>query len=124
MASNMGSNGTPPNDILANIMHSTRKQYHTAIKHFLKYQINERNNQLALSRQNHSPCVFWKEVKLAYAHKSKISVSNSIGGHNSPADKADGFQKMYQNIFRAGFTSAEDITFMRADLDNARTHSD
>ena len=111
--------GRPPTGVLANIMRSTRRQYHIASKRLLQSQKEQHNTRLAEAfAVPHSPSIFWKEVKRANAHTSHSFACNTVNGHTSPAEIANDFKDMYKNIFCAGLTSVDDLSNFRNNLND------
>ena len=107
--------GRPNAGVIANIMCATRKKYHLASKQVLRSQNNLRNANIANAHYT-SSYDFWSEVKRANACKAKSNARVVINGSSSPPDIANAFKDVYENIFRAGFTSSDDIQRFRIEL--------
>ena len=110
--------GRPTTGVLANIMRATRKRYHETTKRILSSQNEQRNTQVVNSCENSSPFSFWKEVHRANARKAHAYSSSNINGCNNNTDIANGFKTMYEQFFRAGFTSSNDLNVFHSSLNN------
>ena len=67
--------------VMHDIMRSTRKRYHFAIKGLLGSQTDLRNACLAEASINKLLNAFWREVKRANARPSSVQVSNVVNEH-------------------------------------------
>jgi len=109
--------GRPATGMVADIMRSTRKQYHVAVNRLKLSQSELINSKIAASCMNGTSSEFWRQVKQANAHKSNAHCSNVVNGHNGSQEIANEFRSVYADIFRAGFTSTDDLSNMRSTLD-------
>ena len=103
-------------------MRATRKKYYLASKQVLRSQNDLRNANIANAHYT-SAYDFWSEVKRANACNAKSNARVLINGLSSPPDIANAFKDAYENIFRAGFTSFDDIQRFRIEL-NQRCESE
>ena len=94
-------------------MRSTQRRYHFAVKGLLRSQTDLRNAYLAAASINKPPNVFWREFKRANARPSSVQVSNVVNGHTDCHDIANEFKNAYSDIFRAGFTTVEDLEVLQ-----------
>ena len=107
--------GRPNTGVIANIMRATRKKYHLNSKQVLRSQNDLHNANIANAHYT-SSYDFWSEVKRASACNAKSNARVVINGLSSPPDIANAFKDVYENIFRAGFTSSDDIQRFRIEL--------
>ena len=114
--------GWPNTSVIANIKRATRKKYHVASKQVLRSQNDLRNANIANAHYT-SSYDFWSDVKRANACNAKSNARVVINGLSSPPDTANAFKDVYENIFRAGFTSSNDIQRFRIEL-NQRCESE
>ena len=98
------------------------KKYHLVSKQVLRSQNDLRNANIANAHYT-SAYDFWSEVKRANACNAKSNARVIINGLSSPPDIANAFKEVYENIFRAGFTSSDDIQRFRIEL-NQRCESE
>ncbi len=111
--------GRPNASVVADLMRSTRKRYHFAVRDLLRSQKDLRMSVLADACVNKPPNIFWREVKRANARPSSATIANVVNDHSDPRDIANDFKSLYSDTFRAGFTSLEDLHAFRKTLDNA-----
>ena len=111
--------GRPTTGILANIMRATRKRYHEATKRILSSQNEQRKPQIVNTCDNSFSFLFWKEVHRTSARKVHANSSCNINGCNNNAEIANGFKTVYEQIFRAGFTSSNNLNIFHNNLNNA-----
>ena len=100
-------------------MCATQKRYHEATKRILSSQNKQRNTQIVNSYENSSPFLFWKEIYHANARKVHANSSCNINGCNNNTEIANGFKTVHEQIFRAGFTSSNDLNAFHNNLNNA-----
>ena len=112
------SGGRPNLGVVHDIMRSTRKRYHFAVKGLLRSQTDLRNACSAEASINKPPNVFWREVKRANTRPSSVQVSNVVNGHTDCHDIANEFKNAYSDIFCAGFTAVDDLDVLRKELDD------
>ena len=103
-------------------MRAIRKKYHLASKQVLRSQNDLRNANIANAHYT-SSYDFWSEVKRANACNAKSNARVVINGLSSPPDIANAFKDVYENIFRAGFISSDDIQQFLIEL-NQRCESE
>jgi hypothetical protein len=110
--------GSPIAVVVADIMCSTRKKYHLAVRR-LRYSQNDiQNSKIAEAHLHGSSTNFWQEVKRSNARKSIQRSSNVVNGHTSAQEIANDFKDVFTNIFRADFTSDTDISTLRSLLND------
>ena len=54
---------------------------------------------------------FWHEVEFTNARPSSVQVSNVVNGHTNYHDIVNEFKAVYYGIFRAGFTTVDDLEY-------------
>ena len=104
-------------------MRSTRKRYHFTVKGLLRSQTDLRNVCLAEASINKPFDVFWREAKRANARPSSVQVSNVVNGQTDCHDIANEFKNAYSDIFRAGFTTVDDLDVLRKEFDDSCINS-
>ena len=117
------SGGRPNVGVIHDIMRSTRKRYHFAVKVLLRSQTDLRNACLAEASINKPPNVFWREVKRANARPSSVQVSNVVNGQTDCHDIANEFKNTYSIIFRAGFTMVDNLDVLSKELNDSCINS-
>jgi Reverse transcriptase (RNA-dependent DNA polymerase) len=109
--------GRPKDGIVAAIMRTTRKKYHTAVIQARKSQVFLKNEKIAEYYTNGNSIKFWREIKRisASGHPTYCNIIDDI---STPEGIANAFRNVYAETFHADFVNTDDFVKLRSDLNN------
>lgn len=106
--------GSPHNGLIANIRRSTRANYHRAIRHVKRLEINIKSTRLGEAYNDRDSDKFWKYVRQSVNPPKPIP--SMIDGENDMNQIASTFANKYSDLFNSVSFDSADMSHLLDDV--------